>query len=231
MIFIYTSVFTFPFLYIILNLFFIVGSLKIGFIYFYLDPFFTIIVFFTFAVKLPIYGLHYWLPIAHVEAPTFGSILLAGILLKLGGVGLLRFSFFLDLIFLKFRILGYLLIFLLVSTFICCFQSDFKRLVAYSSVSHIICIPIILLRSRLVGVKGILFLIFMHGFSSPILFILVGIYYFVFNTRQHIFIRGVSIFRPFLSLISILVFFFSVSAPPFPRFLSEIFFVYSRLFV
>jgi len=228
-IFVYTSIFTFPFLYVILNLFFLLGSVKLGFIFssFYIiDPLFTFIIFFTFSVKLPVYGLHYWLPIAHVEAPTFGSMILAGILLKLGGVGLFRFMSIIDLNFLKFSLIGYFLVFLLVSTCICCFQSDFKRLVAYSSVSHIICIPIIFIRSRFIGLKGSLFLIFMHGFSSPILFILVGIFYSVTSTRQHILMRGVLISRPFISLIRVLSFFFRVSAPPYPRFLSEVFFVF-----
>jgi len=146
-ILIYTGIFSFPFLLFVVLFYYYWGSFDfaqfydfirennvqqkilkewdINFIY----SFFTLLV---FSVKLPIYGLHFWLPMAHVEAPTFGSIILAGILLKLGGVCLYRFIFIFRCIFLK-RIMAYFLIFLIYSIVICFFQTDFKRLVAYSS--------------------------------------------------------------------------------------------------
>jgi len=192
---------------------------------------FTLIIFFTFGVKLPIYGLHFWLPIAHVEAPTFGSMILAGILLKLGGVGLVRFSCYIDIYLIKFYLLGYLFVFLVYSTLVCCFQSDFKRLVAYSSVSHMITIPIILFSSTFIGLKGLISIIFLHGLRSPLLFILVGVIYSYFSTRQHILMRGVVCFSPILAFIILLAFFFTLSAPPFPSFLAEVFFVISSIYI
>lgn len=84
----------------------------------------SLVIFCTFAVKLPIYGLHFWLPIAHVEAPTFGSIILAGVLLKLGGVGLLRSIALLDLAGLSKLTLAYFIVFLVYVTIVCLFQSD-----------------------------------------------------------------------------------------------------------
>jgi NADH:ubiquinone oxidoreductase subunit 4 (subunit M) len=190
---------------------------------------FSSIIFFTFAVKLPVYGLHFWLPIAHVEAPTFGSMVLAGVLLKLGGVGLIRFSRVLSIPLLKQFYVGYLFLFLSYVTIVCCLQSDFKRLVAYSSVSHIIGVPIMLFSSTFVGLKGILSLMFLHGIRSPLMFILVGLVYGLTQTRQHLFIRGLIVSSPLIGLVLVLSFFFTLSAPPYPSFLSELFLAMTRL--
>lgn len=230
MLLVYTSIFTFPFLYIIFSYY---TSYSFSFCFFIQDtniklsPIFSLITVLAFSVKLPIYGLHFWLPIAHVEAPTFGSIILAGVLLKLGGVGLIRFSYIIDIAFIKRVIFGYLCLFLCYSTFVCCFQSDFKRLVAYSSVSHIITIPIILLSNSFVSFKGLLAVMFLHGISSPLLFMLVGVMYSYTATRQHVLMRGLLCISPLLSFIIVISFFFTVSAPPYPSFLAEVLFVYS----
>jgi NADH:ubiquinone oxidoreductase subunit 4 (subunit M) len=166
---------------------------------------------------------------AHVEAPTFGSIILAGILLKLGGVGLMRCSNFIDLVSLKQYILAYFMVFMLYVTLVCAFQSDFKRLVAYSSVSHIIAIPLLYVANNLLSVKRLLMLMLFHGLSSPILFILVGIIYRIYSTRQLIIIRGIVLVSPLIRFFIVLAFFFTMSAPPFPSFVSEVYFIVSTL--
>jgi NADH:ubiquinone oxidoreductase subunit 4 (subunit M) len=188
---------------------------------------YRIFLFLCFAVKLPIYGLHYWLPMAHVEAPTFGSVILARLLLKLGGVGLLRILPLLDLAFLKSILLSYLILLGVFSLLICCSQSDFKRLIAYSSVSHIIVIPFLILRDNILSVQSLIFIIVFHGLRAAILFFMVGLLYTLFSSRQLIVIRGLLLVSPLLRFFLILSFFYTMSAPPFPSYLAEVYFIFS----
>jgi len=92
-----------------------------------------------------------------------------------------------------------------------------------------ITIPIIMLSSTYVGLKGVISVMFLHGISSPLIFILVGVIYLFISTRQHLLIRGVLCFRPILSFLIVLAFFFTLSAPPFPSFVAEVLFSFSRI--
>lgn len=135
----------------------------------------------------------------------------------------------LDLAGLSKLTLAYFIVFLVYVTIVCLFQSDFKRLVAYSSVSHIIAIPLLLLSNNLISIKRIIILILFHGLRSPILFMLVGVVYSMFSTRQLILIRGLILTSPLIRFMLILAFFFTLSAPPFPSFVSEVYFLMSSI--
>jgi len=168
------------------------------------------------------------LPIAHVEAPTHGSMILAGVLLKLGGVGLVRCFSLTNWYILSSFFCSYFLIFLVYVPIVCAFQSDFKRLIAYSSVSHIIVIPILLCFYRVLSIKTIILILLFHGLRSPLLFSIVGSVYSYYSTRQLVYIRGLHLISPLFSFILVIGFFFTLCVPPFPSFVAEaIFFISS----
>jgi NADH-quinone oxidoreductase subunit M len=178
-------------------------------------------------VKLPIYGLHFWLPMAHVEAPTFGSVILARVLLKLGGVGLMRLSNLISTFSFKTNILAYFIIFIIFSRLVCCYQSDIKRLIAYSSVAHIIVIPFLVFANNVLANQALVLIMFLHGLSSTLLFITVGTLYTMYSSRQLLLMRGLILISPLFRILIIFIFLFTLSAPPFPSFIAEVFFIYS----
>lgn len=146
-----------------------------------------------FLVKIPIFFFHLWLPKAHVEAPISGSMILAGVLLKLGFYGLYRFKrfFFLDL---KTISLFFIIISIWGSVIIriyCIFQIDIKALIAYSSVSHIGITLAGCLTFFSYGSYGILIIIVGHGLCSSGLFCLANILYERFFTRNILLIKGI----------------------------------------
>nr|AFZ64062.1 NADH dehydrogenase subunit 4 [Phalansterium sp. PJK-2012] len=142
--------------------------------------------FISFMIKIPLIPLHIWLPEAHVEAPTAGSVLLAGILLKLGTYGLLRFSiplfpfasqFFTPLIF-TISIMG-----IVYTSCTTIRQIDLKKIIAYSSVAHMSLVTVGLFSNSIVGVEGALALMLSHGLVSSGLFLCVGVLYDRYKTR------------------------------------------------
>jgi len=120
----------------------------------------------SFIVKFPIFGFHYWLPVAHVEASTVGSIILAGLLLKLGSVGLLYLVIYMRFI-VKLHWLGFGVVILILMILN---LSDLKIIIAYSSVAHIRIVFYVLMLGSRVGKKGAIYIIFYHGFISPLIF-------------------------------------------------------------
>jgi proton-translocating NADH-quinone oxidoreductase chain M len=167
--------------------------------------------FISFAVKLPIVPFHIWLPEAHVEAPTVGSVILAGVLLKLGVYGLVRFSFILfpygTLYFTPF-IYMISLISILYSSLTTIRQIDLKRIIAYSSVAHMNFGLLGLFSNTLQGLIGGLFLSLSHGFVASALFLCIGVLYDRYHTRLISYYGGLTFIMPVFSLI---FFFFSLS--------------------
>ncbi len=140
----------------------------------------------SFAVKVPMWPVHTWLPDAHVEAPTAGSVILAGVLLKMGGYGFLRFSLpMLPLASADFAILIYVLsiVAVIYTSLVALAQEDMKKLIAYSSVAHMGFVTVGIFTATQQGIEGAMIQMLSHGVVSAALFLVVGVVYDRMHTR------------------------------------------------
>jgi len=174
-----------------------------------------------FLIKLPIFLAHYWLPKAHVEAPTVGSILLAGLLLKLGCWGLFRLSLYIQQLFVE--VLG--VIGIVLGSVLSFHQRDIKRLVAFRSVCHINFSLVVLslkpVESKVFGVLVIL----SHALTSSIIFWVRGLIFHLTQSRQLLNISGLSQVSLSLHLLILIVRVSNFGVPPFISFFSEFIFI------
>ena len=141
----------------------------------------------SFAVKMPMWPVHTWLPDAHVEAPTAGSVILAGVLLKMGGYGFIRFSLpmFPDATeaFVPF-IMALSVVAIIYTSLVALVQEDMKKLIAYSSVAHMGFVTLGIFSLNVEGLQGAMFQMISHGLISGALFLCVGVVYDRLHTRE-----------------------------------------------
>jgi len=179
----------------------------------------------SLAVKIPMFPFHLWLPKAHVEAPTAGSVLLAGILLKLGSYGFLRFSLFLfpnATEALRPFISLLAIIGVIYSSFTILRQIDLKRVVAYSSVAHMSFVILGTFSGSIIGLNGSILLMLAHGFVSGGLFLLVGYLYDRYKSRNLLYYRGIVNIMPIYTFIFFILILSNLGFPPTLNFVSEL---------
>ncbi len=178
-----------------------------------------------FAVKVPLFPLHTWLPLAHVEAPAAGSVILAGVLLKVGTYGFLRFSVAMlpeATAVLMPWLLGLSVAGILYGALVALAQSDIKRLIAYSSVSHLgFCMLGIFALTRL-GIEGGVLQMVNHGLSTGALFALVGMLYERYHTRRIADLGGLARKLPWLAFFMLVATLSSIGLPGLNGFVGEL---------
>uniref|UniRef100_A0AB39A5G6 NADH-ubiquinone oxidoreductase chain 4 n=1 Tax=Gyrinicola batrachiensis TaxID=3029840 RepID=A0AB39A5G6_9BILA len=206
-----------PFLYV-----YFTSSYNLFFAYFNLVLSWEMVFFLSlcFLVKFPVYFLHLWLPKAHVEAPTTASMLLAGLLLKLGTGGYLRvMAVYNNVYLLSWVIISFLG--MIMGSFLCIFQSDSKSVAAYSSIVHMSFVFFsLLILCKVTKLGGVLMMI-SHGYVSTLMFYLIGEFFHQSGTRMMSYLSGFMMSSMMLFYMMVLVFLCNGGVPPSMSFFSE----------
>nr|YP_010028671.1 NADH dehydrogenase subunit 4 [Solegnathus spinosissimus]QOS49045.1 NADH dehydrogenase subunit 4 [Solegnathus spinosissimus] len=178
----------------------------------------------AFLVKMPLYGVHLWLPKAHVEAPIAGSMVLAAVLLKLGGYGMMRLMVTLEPLTneMSYPFMALALWGIIMTGSICLRQTDLKSLIAYSSVSHMGLVAAGILIQTPWGFTGALILMIAHGLTSSALFCLANTSYERTNSRTMILARGMQMLLPLMATWWFIASLANLALPPLPNLMGEL---------
>jgi len=180
--------------------------------------------FLAFASKVPMLPVHLWLPEAHVEAPTAGSVILAGVLLKLGTYGFIRFSlplfpkasfFFTPLVY-TIAVIG-----IVYTSFTAIRQTDFKRIIAYTSIAHMNLVILGIFSFNNMGIEGAIFQSLSHGFVASALFLIIGIVYDRYRTRIVQYYGGLAAIMPIYITVFLFFTMANIALPGTSSFIGE----------
>lgn len=188
--------------------------------------------FISFAIKIPMFPMHIWLPEAHVEAPTAASVILAAILLKQGSYGFLRYSlpiFNIASITYQNFLFCLCLLGIIYASIVCQAQWDIKKIIAYSSVGHMNLATLGLFTQNQQAINGGIYFLLSHGIISAGLFLLVGILYDRYHTRTVRYYRGIVMFMPIFTLIFFIFSLANIAVPGTSGFIAE-FLIFVGLF-